>query len=86
MRRLGSAALDLCFVACGRYDAYVELALYIYDIAAGMVILREAGGYRLEKFCPCDMFAQTVHVETVCLLSKLKDAKQHVEIEVSSEN
>ncbi len=44
MRRLGSAALDLCFVACGRYDAYVELALYIYDIAAGMVILREAGG------------------------------------------
>lgn len=44
MRRLGSAALDLCFVACGRYDAYVELSLHLYDIAAGLVILREAGG------------------------------------------
>ena len=44
LRRLGSAALDLCFVACGRYDAYIEPALYLYDIAAGLVILREAGG------------------------------------------
>ena len=44
MRRLGSAALDLCFVACGRYDAFVELALHLYDIAAGMLIVREAGG------------------------------------------
>ena len=44
MRRLGSAALDRCCVACGRYDAFLELSLHIYDIAAGMVILREAGG------------------------------------------
>lgn len=44
MRRLGSAALDLCFVACGRYDAFLELRLYLYDIAAGMLIVREAGG------------------------------------------
>ena len=44
MRRLGSAALDLCFVACGRYDAFMELKLNIYDIAAGMLIVREAGG------------------------------------------
>ncbi len=44
MRRLGSAALDLCFVACGRFEAYMELGLYIYDIAAGMLIVQEAGG------------------------------------------
>ncbi len=44
MRRLGSAALDLCFVACGRYDAFLELHLYLYDIAAGALIVREAGG------------------------------------------
>ena len=44
MRRLGSAALDLCFVACGRYDAFIELHLFLYDIAAGLLIVREAGG------------------------------------------
>jgi len=45
LRRLGSAALDLCFVACGRYDAFIELHLFLYDIAAGMLIVREAGGF-----------------------------------------
>ncbi|MBQ4086452.1 MAG: YdcF family protein [Clostridia bacterium] len=44
LRRLGSAALDLCFVACGRYDAFIELHLFLYDIAAGMLIVHEAGG------------------------------------------
>ncbi len=44
VRRYGSAALDLCMVACGRQDAFLELGLHLYDIAAGLVILREAGG------------------------------------------
>lgn len=43
MRRLGSAAYDLCMVACGRYDAFTELNLLLYDIAAGVLIAREAG-------------------------------------------
>lgn len=43
------------------------------------------GGYKLEHVRPCDMFPMSTHVETVCLLSKLKDAKQHVEIEVTPE-
>lgn len=43
MRRLGSAAYDLCCVACGRYDAFIELNLLLYDIAAGVLIAREAG-------------------------------------------
>lgn len=43
MRRLGSAAYDLCMVACGRYDAYIELNLLLYDIAAGVLIAKEAG-------------------------------------------
>ena len=43
MRRLGSAAYDLCCAACGRYDAFIERKLYIYDIAAGVLIAREAG-------------------------------------------
>lgn len=43
LRRLGSAALDLCYVACGRLDAFLELGLHLYDIAAGVLIAREAG-------------------------------------------
>ena len=43
-RRMGSAAFDLCSVACGRVDAYFEPCLNIYDIAAGVLIVREAGG------------------------------------------
>ncbi len=45
MRRMGSAALDLAYVACGRLDAYIDSGLAKWDIAAGMVIVREAGGY-----------------------------------------
>lgn len=44
VRRLGSAALDLCYTACGRFDGYWELKLSPWDQAAGSLILREAGG------------------------------------------
>lgn len=43
IRRLGSAAVDLCMVACGRLDAYYELHLNSWDAAAGELIAREAG-------------------------------------------
>ncbi len=44
IRRAGSAALDLCDVACGRLDAFFELWLLPWDVAAGALILEEAGG------------------------------------------
>jgi myo-inositol-1(or 4)-monophosphatase len=44
IRRMGSAALDMCWVACGRFDGYFEHQLAVWDYAAGMLILREAGG------------------------------------------
>ncbi len=44
VRRFGSAALDLAWVAAGRYDGYWELGLNRWDIAAGIVLVREAGG------------------------------------------
>ncbi|MCD8105158.1 MAG: inositol monophosphatase [Lachnospiraceae bacterium] len=44
IRRLGSAAMDLAYVACGRVDAYFEQFLKPWDFAAGMLIVREAGG------------------------------------------
>ena len=44
IRRFGSAALDLCFVACGRFAGYWEDRLQPWDTAAGVLIVREAGG------------------------------------------
>ncbi|MDP6436582.1 MAG: inositol monophosphatase family protein [Gammaproteobacteria bacterium] len=44
IRRPGSAALDLCYLAAGRIDGFWEFGLQIWDIAAGSLILREAGG------------------------------------------
>jgi len=44
LRRDGSAALDLCYVACGRFDGFWELSLNCWDIAAGRLMVEEAGG------------------------------------------
>ena len=44
IRRLGSAALDLAWTACGHYDGYWEFSLGSWDIAGGIVLVREAGG------------------------------------------
>jgi len=44
VRRLGSAATDLAYVACGRFDAFWEYDLKPWDVAAGVVIVKEAGG------------------------------------------
>ena len=44
IRRFGSAALDLAYVAAGRYDGYWERGLNVWDVAAGAVLVREAGG------------------------------------------
>ena len=44
IRRLGSAALDLCYVACGKYEGFYEINLKPWDVAAGMLIVEEAGG------------------------------------------
>ncbi len=45
IRRFGAAALDLAYVAAGRYDGYWEEGLSPWDMAAGVVLVREAGGY-----------------------------------------
>ncbi|MEQ8267454.1 MAG: inositol monophosphatase family protein [Parvibaculum sp.] len=45
VRRMGSAALDLAYVAAGRFDAYWEANLAPWDVAAGIILVREAGGF-----------------------------------------
>lgn len=49
VRRLGSAATDIAYIACGRFEAFYEYGLYPWDIAAATIILREAGG-RISDF------------------------------------
>lgn len=44
IRRLGSAAADLAYVACGRFEAFYEYGLNSWDVAAGVLLVREAGG------------------------------------------
>ena len=44
IRRLGAAAVDMAYVACGRFDGYFEAGVQPWDIAAGVLLVREAGG------------------------------------------
>lgn len=59
IRRCGSAAIDLCYVACGRFDGFWELKLNPWDVAAASLILTEAGG-RISNFqgAPFDVFGK----------------------------
>ncbi len=49
VRRLGSPALDLAYVAAGRFDGFWETAIRVWDIAAGIVLIREAGGFATDR-------------------------------------
>lgn len=53
LRRFGTAAMDLCYVACGRFDGYFEFNLNPWDIMAGTIIVREAGG-TVTTYSNCD--------------------------------
>ena len=55
LRRTGSAAIDMAWVACGRFDGYFEYNIKPYDIAAGSIILQEAGG-KVTDFAGTDDF------------------------------
>lgn len=63
VRRAGAAAIDLCYVACGRSDAFWEFGLNPWDMAAGIVLLEEAGGKTT------DMFGKSASVRSPHLLT-----------------
>ncbi|MBT4917115.1 inositol monophosphatase [Candidatus Peregrinibacteria bacterium] len=79
VRRLGSAALDLCYIACGRFDAYWEFGLKPWDVAAGSLIVEEAGGKATDTYGETlDLFGQDilatnglVHKEVITKFKKL---------------
>jgi len=80
IRRLGSAALDLAYVAAGRYEGFWEPALSPWDIAAGILIVREAGGYVTEIDGGTNMIASgdvlagndRLHGDLLALLAKTR--------------
>ena len=65
VRRPGSAALDLCYVAAGRVDGFWELGLSKWDMAAGALIIRESGG-RISDFRGGDGFLESGNVVAGC--------------------
>jgi myo-inositol-1(or 4)-monophosphatase len=69
IRRFGSAAIDLSYVAAGRFDAYWEVSLQPWDFAAGMLLVEEAGG-KISQYdgSPCDPFKATTILATNGLL------------------
>ena len=78
IRRLGSAALDLCYVACGRFEGFWEEYLKPWDTAAGVLIAREAGAHvtdfsdRPHTLASCEILATNgrIHAELLKLLKQ----------------
>ncbi len=76
LRRLGAAALDLCLVASGAYDGFWERDLKPWDLAAGMLIIREAGGFVSDADGGPDMLTkgsvcagnETIHSQLLALI------------------
>lgn len=58
LRRLGAAALDLCYVAAGSYDGFWERNLQAWDMAAGIIIIKEAGGFVTDADGGADMLGK----------------------------
>jgi myo-inositol-1(or 4)-monophosphatase len=75
VRRCGSAALDLCFVACGRFDGFWELKLNPWDTAAGALLVAEAGG-RVTDYDgrPVDIYRPEVVASNGLIHSSLLEA------------
>ena len=75
VRRLGSAALDLCYVAAGRFDGFWELALKPWDVAAGGLICEEAGAHVTNVNGAADYISppQSVVATTSCIHARMLD-------------
>jgi len=79
VRRLGSAALDLCYVAAGRFDGFWELALKPWDVAAGGLICKEAGARVTNVFGEADYISppQSVIATTPGIHARMLEELKH---------
>lgn len=76
LRRLGTAALEICYLACGRVDLYFEVRLCCWDYAAATLILKEAGGYFEVMFhddVVLDKPAGIIGANSIANFDKIKD-------------
>jgi myo-inositol-1(or 4)-monophosphatase len=75
IRRLGAGAIDMAYVACGRFDGYWEQSVSAWDMAAGAIIVREAGGLVTDTMGgPLDLWGGTVLASTPQLQCELLEA------------
>ena len=80
LRRTGSAAIDLAWVASGRFDGYLERGIEPWDMAAGVLLVREAGGFATDAAGGPDFFEtggmvagnQTVQKALLAVLAEAK--------------
>ena len=63
IRKMGSASLDMAYVAAGRYDGFWQRNLNYWDVAAGILLVKEAGGY------VTDFFGKDKYVENKTILA-----------------
>ena len=80
IRRMGSAAIDLAYVACGRFDGFFEYSLHPWDVAAGAFIVQQAGG-RVSDFSMKDdwLFGKEIIASSDALSHELQQMiKQHM--------
>ncbi|MDR4496203.1 MAG: inositol monophosphatase family protein [Nitrospirales bacterium] len=77
MRRTGTAAIDLCYIACGRFDGFWELQLNPWDTAAGKVIVEEAGG-KVTNYAgePYSIYGQTIIASNGLIHQEMIDVLQ----------
>ncbi|RYY46411.1 MAG: inositol monophosphatase [Sphingomonadales bacterium] len=79
IRRLGAGAIDMAWVACGRHDAYWEQSVSAWDMAAGAVIVREAGGLVTDTLGgPLDLMGGTVLASTPAIQAELLAAMARI--------
>jgi myo-inositol-1(or 4)-monophosphatase len=80
IRRLGAGAVDMAYVACGRFDAYWEQSVSAWDMAAGAILVEEAGGLVTDTLGgPLDLMGGTVLACTPQLQGDLLEALQPVD-------
>ena len=79
IRRLGAGAIDMAWVACGRHDAYWEQTVSAWDMAAGVVIVREAGGLVTDTSGgSLDLMGGTVLASTPAIQAELLEALRRI--------
>ena len=82
LRRLGSAATDLAYVACGRFEAFYEYGLNPWDVAAGIFIIQQAGGMACDFSGGQDwLFGDTVIAANSAMFDEFRDVVKQIFVE-----